>query len=387
MSKVIQSLKNEFNTPAWKRSLLVWLSLNVLLSGMGVLAWQMNSPIRPANLDNLWGASPIDEGLRGALEGVWLRWDAIHYFHIAQEGYNSEVVSAFLPLYPLLGRAAGWLLGGDELGGLLLVSRLAFLLALVLLYKMTAEKFGDEIATYASVFLALYPLGVYWLAPYPLSLALLLTLLSLRCATQKRWLAATLAGLAAGLAHGTTVPLALGLLSVWILQVRRQRRAWLLLPATASPLLGTALFLSWRIAHNLPDFNGLQAKYWTRVMQPPWMVISDFQRFFGSYMGHADGWTNLLLFLLALGMTVVVVRKLPVELGVYQTCLMVFLCSTAMYSTPFGSVGRFLMIAFPLFIAAALTIQGKKSRLATLTIGLFLLLFFAIVYFEWGWLA
>ncbi|TLN23766.1 hypothetical protein FDZ74_03460, partial [bacterium] len=45
------NVKKEFKTPAWKRSLLLWLALNVLLSGMGVLAWRLHSPIRPANPD------------------------------------------------------------------------------------------------------------------------------------------------------------------------------------------------------------------------------------------------------------------------------------------------------------------------------------------------
>ncbi len=383
----LQQIKNELKTPAWQRSLLIWLVLNVLLSGMGVLAWRLNSPIRPADPHNLWGSTPIDEGLPGALEGVWLRWDALHYYHIAQQGYDTEVVSAFFPLYPLLGRAAGWLLGGDDLGGLLLVSRLAFLFALVVLYKLTAGMFDDKTATAAIVCAAFYPLGVYWFAPYPLALALLLSLLSLRSALHKHWLAAALFGLAAGLTHGMTVPLALGLLTLWYQQARKERRAWLLLPAAAGPLLGTALFLAWRVGNGFADFNAMQAKYWTRVAQPPWMIVGDFQRFFTAYLGHADGWVNMLLFVFAAGMTIVVLRKLPAAFSVYQVSLLLFICSTAMYNTPFGSMGRFLLIAFPVFIATGLLASGKLARLALFSIGLFSLLFLASVYFQWGWLA
>ena len=384
---MFQGLRRELRTPAWQRSLMIWLVLNVLLSGMGVLAWRLNSPIRPADLNNLWGSTPIDEGLPGALEGVWLRWDALHYYHIAQQGYDTEVVSVFFPLYPLLGRAAGWLLGGDELGGLLLVSRLAFLFALVVLYKLTAGMFGDKTATSAILFAAFYPLGVYWFAPYPLALALLLSLLSLRSAIQKRWLAATLFGLAAGLTHGTILPLALGLLTLWFQQVRKERRAWLLLPAAGSPLLGTAMFLAWRIGNGFPDFNAVQAQYWTRIVQPPWMIVGDFQRFFTAYLGHADGWVNMLLFVFAASMTIVVLRKLPIAFSVYQVSLMLFICSTSMYNTPFGSMGRFLLIAFPVFIATALMVHGKWGRLVVFSLGLFSLLFLAVVYFQWGWLA
>jgi len=383
----LQKIKNEFKTPAWQRSLLIWLVLNILLSGMGVLAWRLHSPIRPHDPYNLWGSTPIDEGLPGALEGVWLRWDALHYYHIAQQGYDTEVVSAFFPLYPLLGRAAGWLLGGDDLGGLLLVSRLSFLFALVVLYRMTAEKFSDEIATFGILFAAIYPTGVYWFAPYPLSLALLLSLLCLRWAMKRRWLAAALAGLAAGLTHGTTIPLALGLMAVWFIQVRKEKRTWMLLPVAATPPLGMLLFLAWRVRAGLPDMNELLARIWLRVMQPPWMIVGDFQRFFSLYLDHPDGWINLALFLFGVVALVVCFRRLEPPLWVYQLSLIVYLCSTTNYSTPFGSYGRYMMMAFPAFIAMPLLLRGKAARLITLSIWFFGMLFLTIVYLEWGWLA
>jgi hypothetical protein len=384
---VFQALKREMRTPAWQRSLLIWLVLNLLLSGMGVLTWRLNSPIRPQEPSRLWDIAPIDAGLPGALEGVWLRWDAVHYMHIAQRGYDTEVVSAFFPLYPLLGRAAGWILGGDQLGGLLLVSRLAFLFALVVLYRMISEMFGNEIATFGILFAVIYPMGVYWFAPYPLSLALLLSLLCLRWAMKRRWLAAALAGLAAGLTHGTTIPLALGLLAVWVGQVRTERRAWLLLPAVAAPPLGMLLFLAWRIQSGFPDMDKLLATTWFRVMQPPWLIVGDFQRFFTLYLNHVDGWINLGLFLFAIAMLVASIRRLVQPLWVYQLILILYLCSTTNYSTPFGSYGRYLMVGFPLFIAMPLVLRSKNTRLAILGLWLFSMLFLAMVFFQWGWLA
>lgn len=383
----LTAVKTELKTPAWKRSLIVWLALNILLTGMGVVAWKLHSPIRPHDPYNLWGSTPIEAGLPGALEGVWLRWDALHYYHIAQEGYNTEVVSAFFPLYPLLGRAVGGLLGGDELAGLLLVSRLAFLLALVVLYKMAAEKFGDEVATFAILFTALYPMGVYWFAPYPLSLALLFSMLSLRWAMQRRWLPAALVGLAAGLTHGTTIPLTLGLFTAWLAQVRKEPRAWLLLPAVGTPPLGMLLFFAYRIGIGLPPINDLLATIWLRVMQPPWMIVADFQRFFLYYLGHVDGWINLALFLFGVGMIVVCIRRLEPPLWVYHLSLVVYICSTTNYTTPFGSYGRYLMMAFPAFITLPLVVRGKGARLAALVVGFFSMLFLTVVYLEWGWLA
>ena len=387
IQKKISSIVLELSGPAWKRSFLIWVLCNVLLIGLGIAAQSIHGPVRPANFQGEWSPSPVDLGWRGALEGIWVRWDANYYIEIAKEGYTKEVLSVFFPLYPLLGRAVGGLLGGDELAGLLLVSRLAFLPALVVLYKMAAEKFGDEVATFAILFTALYPMGVYWFAPYPLSLALLFSMLSLHWAMQRRWLPAALVGLAAGLTHGTTIPLTLGLFTAWLLQVRKEPRAWLLLPAVGTPPLGMLLFFAYRIGIGLPPINDLLATIWLRVMQPPWMIVADFQRFFLYYLGHVDGWINLALFLFGVGMIVVCIRRLEPPLWVYHLSLVVYICSTTNYTTPFGSYGRYLMMAFPAFITLPLVVRGKGARLAALVVGFFSMLFLTVVYLEWGWLA
>ena len=131
----------------------------------------------------------------------------------------------------------------------------------------------------------------------------------------------------------------------------------------------------------------LLATIWQRVMQPPWMVVEDFQRFFSLYLDRVDGWINLGLFLLGIAMLVVCIRRMEPPLWVYQLSLMVYLCSTTNYSTPFGSYGRYLMMAFPMFISMPLALRNKSTRLATLGLGFFSMLFLAMVYLEWGWLA
>src|SRR5215210_2006033 len=69
------------------------------------------------------------------------RWDSVWYLRIADSGYgDSAARAAFFPLYPLLVRVAATPGGASE-GALLvagyLVSVVAFLAALVLLYRLT----------------------------------------------------------------------------------------------------------------------------------------------------------------------------------------------------------------------------------------------------------
>ncbi len=71
----------------------------------------------------------------------------------------------------------------------------------------------------------------------------------------------------------------------------------------------------------------------------------------------------------------------------YHLSLVVYICSTTNYTTPFGSYGRYLMMAFPAFITLPLVVRGKGARLAALVVGFFSMLFLTVVYLEWGWLA
>lgn len=361
-----------------------WLAANLLQGGVGLLIWRLFSPLRPLDAQNLWGVAPVESGLRGALLGVWLRWDAIHYLRIAQVGYAETMLSNFFPLYPLLGR---WLGVGDELMGLWLLSRLAFAAALILLYRLTAV-FADEAVAGRAVFAcAFFPTAVYWLAPYPMSLALAWTLGAVWLAVQRRWLAAALCGLLAGLTHGTAAPLTLALLGLLVEQARRERRVWLGLPAAFTPALGTLAFFAWRTAQGFPNLNAVRATFWGRVVQPPWLFYQEFGRFFGGYTRHGDGWINFAILLLALLLTVWGLRRLPWPFLLYQAGMFLLLTVTVVPGTPFEGVGRYTLLMFPLYGLLAAWAKSPRRRLLLVALGVFFALGLAGVYFLWGWLA
>lgn len=367
-------------------SFKIWVSALLIFTILGAVSFYLYTPIRPANLNNLWGTKPMDEGVAGAFAGVWLRWDAIHYLRIAEGGYRSEELTAFFPLYPLLGRWVGAVVGSD-LAGLLIVSRLSFLGALWLLYRLAETLFSADVAKFAVVFLAFFPTSVYLMAPYPLSLALLLSLAAVWFGLKKKWLLVLLTGLMAGLTHGTTVPLIIALGIMLFQQARKgPRLAWLNLFAAFGPALGTALFLAWRVHQGFPNMSALLFKYWYRIAQPPWMVINEFKRLFAN-PGDVDGMVNLAMFIGAVVLTIFFYKRLPVVMIAYQTAMLIFFSSTTVLDTPFGSIGRYLLLMFPLFIEIAILTKPPRIRLTTLAISFFSSLFLAMVYFMWGWLA
>ncbi|MBP7228504.1 MAG: hypothetical protein KA988_05285 [Longilinea sp.] len=372
----------------WKRAawtaLTAWMGVSLAQGGLGLLLWALFRPLRPLSPLYFWGVEPIDEGLRGALLGVWLRWDAVHYLRIAQAGYSDDQLSNFFPLYPLLGRLIG---GGDALLGLMLVSRLALLIAFVLLYRLAAQVLDESVARRAVWVCAFFPTSVYLFAPYPMGLALALTLAAVWLAWRGQWLGAGVCGLLAGLTHGTVAPLTLALLALWVGQVRQTRRTWLALPAALMPALGTLTFFAWRTAQGFPDLNTVRLTYWGRVVQPPWDYYQEFVRFFTFNRFDSDGWINLVVLLLAILLTVWGLRRLPLPLTLYQGGMFLLITVTVVPGTPFEGAGRYVLMMFPLFLLLGAWANSPFRRLLLTALTVFLSLGLAGIYFFWGWVA
>ena len=72
------------------------------------------------------------------LVAPFARWDSVWYLAIAQGGYDHQPArTAFFPLYPLAMRGLGTVIGSDLIAGVL-ISLVAFAIALVLLYRLVA---------------------------------------------------------------------------------------------------------------------------------------------------------------------------------------------------------------------------------------------------------
>lgn len=169
-----------------------------------------------------------------------VRWDSIHYLAIAEHGYAAAGNAPFFPLYPLLIRALGYLLGSDPLAGIA-ISTVSFAVALVLLHRLTELELGHRAADVTVLLVALAPLSFFFTAVYTESLFLALSIGAVYAARRERWaLAATLGGLAA-VTRVTGVLLVLPLAVMFLKEYRRpgRRLGWILLvPAALACFLG-----------------------------------------------------------------------------------------------------------------------------------------------------
>ena len=178
------------------------------------------------------------------------RWDSAFYEQIAGRGYQMFVCdqdpnlafygdawcgnAGWFPLYPWLIRAVQTLTGLSVGWSGLLVTEAATL-AMVLLFWWLLTKSsgwgvglrGDGLRSVALLALVgVFPVGIYFHAVFPMSLAVAATLACLGLAARGRWVFAGLAGAAAAAAY--PVGAAAGLAGVVVVAVTawRDRRAW-----------------------------------------------------------------------------------------------------------------------------------------------------------------
>jgi hypothetical protein len=182
----------------------------------------------------------------------WVRWDSLWYLRIAAGGYRLEACpggtsmfcgsTGWFPGYPAL-IAVGARMGlAPEVAGLL-VSALAQLGLLVLLWNLLAEVRAAPRRWALLLLAAFFPGGVYAQAVFPISTVLLLTLVFLRAVRDERaWVAAG-AGAGAAFTYPTGCLLA-PIYGAWLLLFASGARGdWRRLLPLAGPVLGLGAVL------------------------------------------------------------------------------------------------------------------------------------------------
>jgi len=172
------------------------------------------------------------------------RWDAGWYYGIASDGYKyvegGRSNLAFFPVYPQLMGALGRAMGGaqqDFYFAGILISWLAFAVAMPLLYRLARFDLSDEQATRVTVYAAVFPSAYFFGVVYSESL-FLLTLVSAALALRsKRWVWAAVAAavMTATRVNGVMFLPALALIGWDAASTARERR-W----ALAATLFGAA---------------------------------------------------------------------------------------------------------------------------------------------------
>lgn len=313
-----------------------------------------------------WVADPNSTFL-----SLWAKWDSQWYVQIARDGYWFQPLRqsnvAFFPVYPLAMRLLAPLVGENLVLAGFLVSNVAFLLALIFLYRLAELELADRESARRTVFyLALFPTAFFFSAVYTESLFMLLSVATMYYARCRHWLAAALTGMLASATRNLGVVLWALVAWEWLrqngwsLQSTMQRRTWSLLLRNAkahwSELviiaaipLGLLLYMAFlKIHFDRPlAFIEVQAA-WGRQNVGPGAVIArelsalaDFQL----NRGSLNRLLNLSVALATLAIVPFIWRRLGEGYAVYSLVLILVPLSSSV-----ASVLRYVLPLFPAFI-------------------------------------
>ena len=310
-----------------------------------------------------------------------LQWDSEWYFKIATEGYryNGDPTIqqniVFYPLYPMLARGLAAISGLTPADALLLVANVAGLLAIVALFKLVREEFGDQLALTTTALLSFFPTSVLLSAGYTEPLELLLVVSFFLALRQKRYLsAALLAGLAVA---GRSTGIVLLPVLLWEMWLNRDRKLFLLalLPCVLLATSGIWLFMIylWSSFGDPFVFADGQAAFHagttlaTRLIaalkfEPVTrMILNDWNPW------GQDSWFTL-LFIVLIGVGWFRLRSSWTLFAIGVLLLPYLTLSGG--PAGFVSMSRFNLVSFPLFVVLAHLVLRTQWLLAGVT-GLF----------------
>ena len=294
-------------------------------------------------------------------------WDAAWYRDIAEHGYDGVAHQGlrFFPLVPLVTRALAVPLLGNVGLALVLLVNIAALATGVLLYRLVREETGNRaVASRAASFVALLPPSVALVLGYAEAVALALVIGTFLMLRRRRWWAAFVLGVLAGLCRPTGMLLALpAIIEAFRGWGAARDRGARLISVLGAPL-GTAIYLAWvgwkyddwALPLRLQNSSDLRGG-WDDPLSAIWgsakALFNDGRIGDGLHVP----WIGLFAVLL-----VVVFVKLPISYGVFSTAVL----GLALSAQHLGSFERYGLFAFPLLIGLALVTSEPRVERATL---------------------
>lgn len=385
---------------AWRTGGVTWLFAMTAYTLVTLF-----SPMRPA------GQGFVSSGLSGLWRN-WSHWDSNWYELIATYGYTdmpAHLVSrspAFYPLYPGLMALLDPVLPGPMALTGLLISVVAFLGLLVVLFRLIETEFGDKLAGRGIWLVIAFPSGFFLIAPFNMSLLLLLMVSSVYAMRRQRW---WLAGLLGGLAVLTrpsglmlVLPFAYEYLRFCDFKLRRIRPGFLWIGAIPGGLAAYMAYC-WAIMGN-PLAPSAAQELWTRHFAIPVVPAYDTaKQIYRDFFLRPDGiqltdLTNIhdLVAVFFVGALVVLAfvgpwKFAPEHRGFGLLAAGMFLFSLSFPIDPLGhpplmSAMRYVLEVFPAFIVLARIATNILFERAYLMTALTLQGFFLVQFLHSDWI-
>jgi hypothetical protein len=359
----------------------VWLGMLALTILIKVIGPQPPPPdpyLRP-----YFGVMP-----QNGLLGMWQRWDTLSFQRVAEVGFMDPNLGPIIPpLYPLLMRGLGTLLGGNTLLAGLIIANAAYLAALIYFFKLVLLEFDLSTARRATLYLAIFPTAFFYLAAYTESLFLLCTVAGFYHARKGQWWAAGVWGFLAPLVRLQGAFLLLPLIFEYLRQKRRL--GWdslaLLLAALGNLIFPLFVWLSLGLTPWTP-FSIHTQRFHGRFA-PPWASLLAAVRVLGSGQFFQADIFDFAFALLFLVLLVGIAKTLPPVYTLYSAIMLLAILSKVGPISPLLSTGRYVLPIFPAFVLLGRWASTPWRQRSVVYPSVALLIFFAGQFILWGWVA
>jgi hypothetical protein len=298
-------------------------------------------------------------------------WDAVWYHRIADQGYVEQPLGpgvlhplqsyAFFPVVPIMARAVHWVTGLSLAASGVFVSVACGLAGTVALWRLVQRRYGDRVASDSVLLLLVAPYAFVFSIFYTEGPALLAVALCFLALDRRRWTYAGLAALAAGLIRPNgfllVVPCAVAAFTVI-----RHDRQW---KALIAPLLAPLGFVAWTavVANRTGELTGYFTLQRDGLGAKVDFGVESMRAVVELLTFQWDGVSRVLnaLALLAgvAGIVIALRRRLDPTWITYAVAVVGI---TALNQNQ-ASGGRYLLLAFPVFVAFTLAIPKRAYPL------------------------
>jgi Dolichyl-phosphate-mannose-protein mannosyltransferase len=315
---------------------------------------------------------------------LWQRFDANWYAAIAQRGYGATPGDVhFPPFFPALLRFLGGLVGGDDLIAGMVISQVALIACLALLYSIAGRTFGESTARRTVMLTLLFPTAFFFFSAYTESTFLLFTLLCLLALEKERW---SWAGFWAFLAiltrlQGVALVVPLGWTLLRSSRVGRLRRLF----ALGLPLGGGLLYLAVRALAGQGQVLPLSEPELSARIVPPWVNLWYAVQSIESGRIVLADIMNLTITMLLIVVLICGWRRLPTSWWLYSAATLLILTMRFVDTQPLNSMSRYALTLFPFTVLLAEWSANAWVRRAVVYVSLSFGLFLSAQFFMWGW--
>ncbi len=317
---------------------------------------------------------------------IWQRFDANWYLSIAEYGYGtSRGDFHFPPLFIFLIQIVGSLIGNFFIAGLL-ITHLATLLTIKLLYDLFNEWMPTPLAKRAIVYFLVFPTSFFLFSVYSEPVFLVFVLMYMQAMKKKSWIWAGFWTFCAILTRLQAIALIPALLySIY------QDKPFLRKPAhwvsLIFPVVAGFIYLFMRLQggekYVLPTNEMELHTYLALPWESYWYAL----RTITSGQASLADFLNWFIATLFISMLVLGWRKLPIEYSLYTAGSIIIMLSRIVEGQPLSGMSRFALSLFPVYIL--LGIIGERPILNRLILypAILLNILLSIQFWVWGWVA